>query len=68
MATEKSVKKPACKLVGTDGNVFSIIARVRACLRDAKMPEKAAEFSAKAMASKSYGDVLVLCSEYVRIK
>lgn len=68
MATPKEPKLPVCKLVGTDGNVFSIIARVRACLRDAKLPEKAAEFSTKAMASKSYGDVLVLCSKYVRIK
>jgi hypothetical protein len=57
--------KPACKLSGTDGNVFSIIGRVRTALREAGQEERAREFVEKAYRSGSYDEVLVLCLEYV---
>jgi len=62
------IKKPKCKLVGTDGNVFAIIGNVSACLRRAGQAEKAQEFRTKAMQSASYGDVLSLCFDYVEVK
>lgn len=68
MATAKQSKLPKCKLVGTDGNVFSIIAAVSVCLQRANLPEKATEFRTKAMASKSYDAVLRLCFDYVEMK
>ena len=60
--------KPKCKLVGTDGNVFSIIANVSNCLKRAGMKEKAFEFQAKAIKQKSYGAVLALLSDYVEVE
>jgi hypothetical protein len=62
-----NVTKPECELVGTDGNVFAIIGKVSATLKKAGQPDKAREFSAKAMSSASYGAVLCLCSEYVEV-
>jgi len=59
--------KPRCKLVGTDGNVFSIIGKVRDSLRNAGLRDKADEFSSNAMKQHSYDDVLSLCFEYVDV-
>jgi hypothetical protein len=59
---------PKCKLVGTDGNVFAIIGAVSKALRRAGRADKASEFQRKAMSSSSYGDVLMLCSEYVDVE
>jgi len=60
--------KPKCKLIGEDGNVFIIIGRVSGALAQAGMPEKAKEFTTRALLSKSYEEVLCLCHEYVEIE
>jgi hypothetical protein len=60
--------KPVCKLVGTDGNVFSIIGKVSTTLKRSGEHDKAKEFMTRAMASHSYEDVLCLCSEYVEVE
>lgn len=57
--------KPEVKLVGEDGNVFSIIARVRKALIKAGQKEKAEEFVKRATSAKSYDEVLVLLHDYV---
>jgi hypothetical protein len=62
------MSKPICKLVGTDGNVFAIIGNVSKCLKEADLIEQAKEFQERAFASKSYGDVISLCQEYVNIE
>jgi hypothetical protein len=62
------MKKPRCKLVGTDGNVFAIIGTVSNSLKKAGQSEKAAEFRKRAMSSGSYDDVLQLCFEYVDVR
>jgi hypothetical protein len=56
--------KPRCKLVGEDGNVFSIIGRVRQALTEAGQEDRAREFVEKAFRSSSYDAVLQLCLEY----
>jgi len=61
-------KRPRCKLIGEDGNVFGIIGRVAGALRNAGLRDKAKEFTDRAMSSASYDDVLVLCSEYVEVR
>jgi hypothetical protein len=66
MTTPKP-NKPNCKLVGTDGNVFAIIGTVSRTLKRAGQPERATEFAQRAMAQKSYDDVLALCWEYVEV-
>jgi hypothetical protein len=60
--------KPACKLVGTDGNVFAIIAAVRLALWDAGQDGRADEFSARAFNANSYDEVLGLATEYVEVE
>ena len=65
---ESTVEKPTCKLVGTDGNVFSIIGKVSSTLKKAGLKEQAAEFMTKAFASGSYDAVLALTFEYVEVE
>ena len=60
--------KPPSKLIGTDGNVFSIIGRVKRALERDGQPDRAREFAKRAFASKSYGEVLALCLEYVEVR
>jgi len=56
--------KPRCKLVGSDGNVFSIISTVRATLIDAGLEDAAKEFVLRAFKARSYDEVLTLCLDY----
>lgn len=63
-----TTKKPAVKLVGTDGNVFNLIGLTGKALIKAGTPEKATEFTNKAFAADSYGAVLNLISEYCTIR
>jgi hypothetical protein len=64
----EATKKPVCKLVGEDGNVFSIIGRVSKALKRAGLEVQAKEFTSKAITSHSYDEVLRLCFEYVDVK
>jgi hypothetical protein len=59
--------KPTCKLVGTDGNVFSIIGRVKQALKEAGQEDRAREFVEKAFQARSYDEVLALCTDYVDV-
>ena len=59
--------KPTCRLVGTDGNVFSIIGRVKQVLESAGEEDRAAEFVARAFQARSYDEVLQLCMRYVEV-
>jgi len=61
-------RKPACKLVGTDGNVFSIIGRVKHALKQAGQDDRAREFVEKAFRAGSYDEVLQLCMDYVEVR
>jgi len=58
---------PRCKLVGTDGNVFSIIGNVSRTLKNQGLRNEAKEFEKLAFTQKSYEDVLRLASTYVEI-
>ena len=64
----KTVKKPICKLTGTDGNVFAIIGKVSRTLKDHKQEDRAKEFADKAMNCPSYDAVLQLCFSYVDVR
>ena len=61
-------RKPVCKLMGTDGNVFAVIGRVREVLRRASQAERASEFAQRAFRAGSYDEVLRLCMEYVEVR
>ena len=62
------MEKPTCKLIGTDGNVFSIIGKVSNTLKKVGQTDKAKEFCSKAMSSHSYDAVLALCFDYVDVE
>ena len=57
--------KPVVKLVGTDGNVFSIIGKVSKALRSNGLDK---EFEDKAFNAESYDEVLSLAMEYCEIE
>ncbi|MFW9897221.1 MAG: hypothetical protein ACFFD7_15570 [Candidatus Thorarchaeota archaeon] len=65
---KKMENKPVCKLVGTDGNVFSVIGNVSRALKKAGLIEEMKEFQTRAFQSKSYDDVLQMCFEYVEVE
>ncbi len=60
--------KPACRLVGTDGSVFSVIGRVQRALKKAGQNDRASEFVQKAFRAKSDDEVLALCFDYVDVR
>jgi hypothetical protein len=55
------------ELIGTDGNVFSVIGKVTKALKRAGKPEAAAEFSAKVKECHSYDEVLALAMDAVEV-
>lgn len=61
-------RKPPCQLVGADGNVFAVIARVARALREDGQNDRAREFIERAQASRSYDAVLALCFEFVDVR
>jgi hypothetical protein len=63
----RAIDKPPCELVGTDGNVFAVIGRVRKALLGAGQSERASEFVRRAFSAISYDEVLRLCMEYVEV-
>lgn len=61
------IEKPECQLIGTDGNVFSIIGKVSKTLRRAGLSEQADEFTNKSFDAGSYDEVLQLAFKYVEV-
>ena len=58
------LNKPKVKLVGTDGNAFSILARVRKVLRKAGHPEEYIDKFTEEATSGDYNHLLQLASIY----
>jgi len=56
--------KPVVKLIGTDGNVFSIISKCRRALKDAGLSAEADAYRDKCLDAKSYDEVLQLSMRY----
>lgn len=61
-----AIRKPPCRLVGENGNVFNIIGLVSRALKRDGQPDRAKEFVEKAMSSSSYDEVLILLHEFVK--
>ena len=60
-------KKPDCKLIGEDGNIFNLIGIASRTLRRNNMSEQANEMCARINASGSYDEALGIIGEYVNI-
>ncbi len=58
--------KPKLKLVGEDGNAFSILARARKVLRRNGMEDKVAEFTEEAT-SGDYDHLLATCAKWFEV-
>ena len=60
-------EKPAMELVGSDGNIFSIMARASSVLRQAGLAEQAKEMANRVTTeAHSYDEALRIVSEYVQ--
>ena len=58
-------KRPRMKLIGEDGNIFSILGRASSLLRENGMPDRAKEMSERVFQSGDYAAALGIISEYV---
>lgn len=60
-------KKPDCKLIGKDGNIFNLMGIASRTLRQNGMAEQAVEMRDRICASGSYGEALCIIGDYVNI-
>lgn len=60
-------KKPDCKLIGEDGNIFNLMGIASKILRQNGMAEEAVEMRDRICASGSYDEALCIIGEYVNI-
>lgn len=70
MVTPQPADKPKCKLIGEDGNIFSLIGLARRALKESDLPdkrEKMDELYKRATSTSSYGEALSIIMEYVEV-
>lgn len=60
-------KKPDCKLIGEDGNIFNLMGIASRTLRQNGMADEAVEMRDRIRASDSYDKALCIIGEYVNI-
>lgn len=60
--------KPTCKLLGEDGNIFTLLGLASKTLKNNGMKEEAAEMTKRVMESGSYDEALMIISKYVEIE
>lgn len=60
-------KKPDCKLIGEDGNIFNLMGIASKILRQNGMAEEAVEMRDRIRTSGSYDEALCIIGEYVNI-
>jgi hypothetical protein len=65
---EKKQKKPICKMVGQDGNVFNLMGLANRAMKKAGKVEEGIAMLARVMKSGSYGEALRIMGEYVDIR
>ena len=58
-------KKPRCKLVGQDGNVFTLIGLARRALKQANQNKEASDMAERCFKAHSYDEALQIITEYV---
>ena len=68
IGTMEESHKPSAKLIGEDGNIFSILGRVSRSLKEAGKEEQAKEVCERVMASCSYDEALQIIMEYVEVE
>jgi hypothetical protein len=63
----KNEKKPKVKLLGRDGNIFSVVGAASKALRKAGQEEKATEMRGLVFSSQSYHAALGVIMRYVDV-
>lgn len=58
-------RKPVCKLVGSNGNIFNLLGIASRALKRAGMKNEATEMSNRVFSSESYEEALSIILEYV---
>jgi hypothetical protein len=61
------MKKPKCKMVGEDGNVFNLIGLASKALYKANKGKEAEEMKKKVFKAGSYDEALAIMMEYVDV-
>ena len=56
------------ELIGTDGNIFALMGRVRGALRRGGRGDLVEEFTNAVTSSKSYDEALAVIMDYVIVK
>ena len=64
---EIEFKKPKVKLVGTDGNAYAILAKIRKALRECGQLDKVEKFTKEAT-SGDYDHLIQTCFKYANIE
>jgi hypothetical protein len=65
---EDYIMKPRVKLIGEDGNIFSIMGRVTKALKREGLFEQAKEYSNRIFNCGSYSEALSITMEYVDVE
>ena len=60
-------RKPECKLIGEDGNIFNLLAITRRTLLKNDMYSESIEVVRRVTSSQSYDEALRIIGEYVEI-
>jgi len=63
-----NMKKPTCKLIGQDGNVFNLLSKVSKVLKQNNLYKQEKEMTEKVFNCKSYDEALRIFSDYVEIE
>lgn len=61
------MKKPECKLIGENGNIFNLVAIARKTLLKNNLDNEAKEMQERVFDSSSYQEALCIIGEYVDI-
>lgn len=61
-------KKPSCKLIGEDENIFSVLGRASKALKRAGLDEQVKKMREDVFASGSYNQALQIVMRYVDAK
>ena len=62
-----SKKKPDCKLIGEDGNIFNLCGIASRTLKNNNMYAEADEMWKRVQASQSYDEALMIIGEHVNV-
>lgn len=62
------IKKPTVKLVGQDGNVFSLLAICTKALKRAGQHEQAKELTEKVFSAGAYHEALAIMMDYCNVE